>query len=56
MSYALWRQDDHGNRWLVGRFERRADAEERMAALCRVLHKQSYFVAAEEDCRQEPGE
>lgn len=47
MSYCLWRQDDHGNRWLVGRFERRTAAEERMAALSRVLHKQSYWIEEE---------
>lgn len=56
MSYALWRQDDHGNRWLVGRFACRAAAEERMAALCRVPHKQSYWIEAEEECRREHGE
>jgi hypothetical protein len=40
----LWRQDDHGNRFLVGRFATRAAAEQRLAELTRVTHKQTYWI------------
>ena len=40
----LWRQDDHGNRFLVGRFATHAAAVQRMAELARVPHKQTYWI------------
>lgn len=45
MAFELWRQDDNGNRFLVGTFANRSQAEERMAELTRVLHKQAYWIA-----------
>lgn len=45
---ALWRQDDHGNRFLVGVFPTRELAEERLAALTRCPHKQTYWLSAEQ--------
>jgi hypothetical protein len=49
MSIELWRQDDNGNRFLVGCFSERSAAEERLAELTRVQHKQTYWIAAQED-------
>lgn len=45
MVFELWRQDDNGNRFLVGTFTHRAHAEERLAELTRVPHKQTYWIA-----------
>ena len=44
MSFELWRQDDNGNRFLVGSYPDRQAAEERLAMLTRSLHKQTYWV------------
>ena len=44
MSFELWRQDDNGNRFLVGTFADRAVAEERLAELTRTVHKQTYWI------------
>jgi hypothetical protein len=55
MAYELWRQDDNGNRFLVGVFADLPSAEERLAQLSRVVHKQTYWLSerpaapAEED-------
>ncbi len=48
MIFELWRQDDNGNRFLVGIFTDRAAAERKMAELARVPHKQTYWVAEKE--------
>jgi len=45
-AFALWRQDDHGHRFLVGYYSTRAEAERRLAELTRVPHKQSYWISA----------
>ncbi len=49
MIYELWRQDDNGNRFLIGVFPGRATAEERMAELCRNPHKQIYWIVEKAD-------
>jgi hypothetical protein len=49
MTWQLWRQDDNGNRFLVGSFPDRDAAEERLAELTRVLHKQTYWIDAKKD-------
>ena len=48
-SWLLWRQDDNGNRFLVGEFTTREAAELRLAELTRVLHKQTYWISETED-------
>ncbi|TWJ17069.1 hypothetical protein [Geobacter argillaceus] len=47
-SFELWRQDDNGNRFLVGSYAERADAERRLAELTRLLHKQTYWITEKE--------
>ncbi len=47
MSILLWRQDDHGNRFLVGSFPNRIAAEARLAELTRSPHKQTYWLSEE---------
>lgn len=44
MSYELWRQDDNGNRFLIGCYADRGAAEAHLAELSRVLHKQIYWI------------
>lgn len=44
MTCELWRQDDNGNRFLVGTFADRAAAEQRLAELTHVQHKQTYWI------------
>jgi hypothetical protein len=44
-NYELRRQDDHGHRFLVGRFATLAEAERRLAELTRCQHKQTYWIA-----------
>jgi hypothetical protein len=44
MRFELWRQDDNGNRFLVGAFIDRAEAEKRLAELTRNPHKQTYWI------------
>lgn len=46
MVYELWRQDDNGNRFVVGRWPDRVTAEARQAELSRGHHKQTYWIAA----------
>lgn len=50
---SLWRQDDNGNRFLVGRFARREDAEQKMDELTRQLHKQIYWISDAADPEKE---
>jgi len=52
MRFELWRQDDNGNRFLVCGFPDRSAAEERLAELTRVPHKQTYWIDAKEDADQ----
>jgi hypothetical protein len=42
--FELWRQDDHGGRFLVGRSPDRVAAEMVLAGLTRGLHKQMYWI------------
>lgn len=49
MTFELWRQDDNGNRFLVASYPDRSAAEERLAELSRSLHKQTYWIAVQED-------
>ena len=49
MRFELWRQDNNGNRFLVGSFPDRAAAEERLAELARRPHKQVYWIAERPD-------
>ena len=43
--WIVWRQDDNGNRFEVGRRESRAEADELAAAMEARGHKQTYWVA-----------
>jgi len=45
MVWQLWRQDDNGNRFLVGDFATRELAECRMAELASGHHKQFYWIS-----------
>ena len=51
MCWELWRQDDNGNRFLVGSFASRAAARSRLEVLVRVRHKQIYWIAAESSAK-----
>lgn len=44
MTFELWRQDENGNRFLVGTFADRAAAELQLAELTRIPHKQTYWI------------
>lgn len=46
-SFELWRQDDNGNSFLVGRFSDHEDAEQRLAELTRYPHKQIYWITGQ---------
>jgi hypothetical protein len=52
-SFELWRQDDNGNRFLVGAFPDRAGAEQRIAELTRNPHKQTYWIKKIQGALQE---
>jgi hypothetical protein len=54
MAFELWRQDDNGNRFLVGTFHDRAAAERQLAALTRSHHKQIYWIAEAEESQEAP--
>ena len=45
MVFELWRQDDNGNRFLIGVFSDRNIAERQLAELTRNPHKQIYWIA-----------
>jgi hypothetical protein len=45
VTYELWRQDDNGNRFLIGVFTDRGVAERQLAELTRNPHKQTYWIA-----------
>jgi len=44
VTFELWRQDDNGNRFLVGVFTDRTGAELRLAELTLNPHKQTYWI------------
>lgn len=46
LPFILWRQDDNGQRFIVGRFATHADAEQRLQQLTHVPHKQIYWIEA----------
>lgn len=46
--FELWRQDDNGNRFLVGSYAERSAAEGRLAELSRVPHKQTYWIVEQQ--------
>lgn len=57
MKFELWRQDDNGNRFLVGSYPDRQAAGERLAELSRSPHKQTYWIterAGENEWKGEP--
>jgi hypothetical protein len=43
-KFEIWRQDDNGNRLLLGAFPDQPGAEERMAELTRNPNKQTYWI------------
>jgi hypothetical protein len=45
MLWEVWRQDDIGNRFLVGRFDNKEAAEMRIAELTQGQHKQTYWIS-----------
>jgi len=45
ITFELWRQDDHGHCFLVGRYPTLEAAEQQHAELTRALHKQVYWIA-----------
>lgn len=47
-AWELWRQDENGNRFLVGIYDRNSDAEAKLADLSKELHKQTYWISAVE--------
>lgn len=49
MPFDLWRQDDNGNRFLVGTYPDQESAETRLAELTRSLHKQTFWIAGHDD-------
>lgn len=49
MRFELWRQDDNGNRFLVGSYPDRSAAEERLAELTRTPHRQTYWITEQAD-------
>ena len=42
--FELWRQDDNGQRFLIGRHPIRAAAERQLTKLSRAAHKQAYWI------------
>jgi len=47
MRFELWRQDDNGNVFRIGEYASREKAEERMAELAHIPHKQTYWIEEE---------
>jgi hypothetical protein len=45
MTWEVWRQDDNGNRFMLGNFDSRELAQERLDELTRCLHKQTYWIS-----------
>jgi hypothetical protein len=44
MPFELWRQDDHGHRFLVARHPTLDAAERQLAEMTRGRHKQIYWI------------
>lgn len=44
MTFELWRQDDNGQRFLIGRYADLDEARRRLAELTRSQHKQMYWI------------
>ena len=44
MTWQLWRQDDNGNRFLIGSYPLQEAAEAKMAEMTRCHHKQTYWI------------
>ena len=44
MVFELWREDDNGQRFLVGRYPTLDEAEARLTELTRTPHKQCYWI------------
>jgi len=49
MIFELWRQDDNGNRILIGCYADRSAAEMQLVRLTHVLHKQIYWIDEKTD-------
>jgi hypothetical protein len=45
VTFELWRQDDNGQRFLIGRYADLDEAKRRLAELTRSQHKQIYWIA-----------
>lgn len=45
-AWELWRQDDNGNRFVIGRFATAAAAEAEQRRFEALAHKQTYWVQA----------
>jgi hypothetical protein len=45
-EWELWRQDDNGNRFVIGRFDTAAAAEAEQRRFEALGHKQTYWVEA----------
>lgn len=45
--YALWRQDDNGNRFLVATLADEAEARARLVELSSLSHRQIYWIERE---------
>jgi hypothetical protein len=43
-GWELWRQDDNGNRFVIGRFDSAAEAEAEQRRFEALGHKQTYWV------------
>jgi hypothetical protein len=54
-GFELWRQDDHGRQYLVGRYATLDAAERRLAELTRTPHKQSYWISVQSDALNRSG-
>jgi len=52
MTFDLWRQDDNGQRFLVGRYHNLDDAEQQLAELTRTRHKQMYWITRTADVNE----
>jgi len=45
VTWQVWRQDDNGNRFLVGSYVSKTIAEIRIAELTKCHHKQTYWIS-----------
>lgn len=49
MTFQLWRQDDHGNEFLIATFTEREKADAECARYAALPHHQHYWVASCQD-------